>query len=120
MINPTGKNDNSGSNAVIHFVKKYPDYKVVNFDKLDYCSSLRNVEEVEHLPNYKFVKVSYIWKHIYVFINVICLYTGEHPFFRLCIFHLGDRGDRYHHPFRCPDPCRYPFLKFHNNGVYVL
>lgn len=45
-----------GSNAVIHFVKKYPQYKIVNFDKLDYCSSLRNVEEVENYPNYKFVK----------------------------------------------------------------
>ena len=31
-------------------------YQVVCFDKLDYCSSLRNLEEVSHLPNYKFVK----------------------------------------------------------------
>lgn len=45
-----------GSNAVIHFVKKYPQYKIVNFDKLDYCSSLRNVEEIQNAPNYKFIK----------------------------------------------------------------
>lgn len=45
-----------GSNAVIHFVKKYPNYKVVNYDKLDYCSSYTNVEELEKYPNHKFIK----------------------------------------------------------------
>jgi hypothetical protein len=38
-------------------VKKYPTYKIVNFDKLDYCASLVNIEEIAAYPNYTFVKV---------------------------------------------------------------
>jgi UDP-glucose 4,6-dehydratase len=37
-------------------VKKYPQYKIVNFDKLDYCSCLKNLEEISAYPNYTFVK----------------------------------------------------------------
>lgn len=44
-----------GSNAVIHFVKSYPEYKIINYDKLDYCSSLMNLQEVADYPNYKFI-----------------------------------------------------------------
>lgn len=32
------------SHIVIRLVKKYPQYKIVNFDKLDYCSSLKNLK----------------------------------------------------------------------------
>lgn len=39
-------------------VKKYPNYRIVNFDKLDYCSSLKNIESISECPNYTFVKVS--------------------------------------------------------------
>ncbi|ELP85275.1 DTDP-glucose 4,6-dehydratase, putative [Entamoeba invadens IP1] len=42
------------SHVVIHFVTKYPQYQIVNVDKLDYCSSLKNLEEIENAPNYKF------------------------------------------------------------------
>jgi dTDP-glucose 4,6-dehydratase len=45
-----------GSNAVVHFVTKYPQYKIINYDKLDYCSSLANVDEVADRKNYKFIK----------------------------------------------------------------
>jgi len=44
------------SHVVIRFVKKYPHYKIVNLDKLDYCSSLLNLKDIENAPNYKFVK----------------------------------------------------------------
>lgn len=44
------------SNVVCGLVKKYPQYKIVNYDKLDYCSSLKNCSEVEDCDNYKFVK----------------------------------------------------------------
>ena len=47
----------SASHVVIHFVEKYPEYKIVNLDKLDYCSSLKNLTSVESKPNYKFVRV---------------------------------------------------------------
>lgn len=58
----------SASHVVIHFVKKYPQYKIVNLDKLDYCSSLANLKEIENAPNYKFVKVcnySDVFRFIY-------------------------------------------------------
>lgn len=44
------------SHVVILLVKKYPNLKIVNFDKLDYCSCLSNLDEIKNYPNYKFVK----------------------------------------------------------------
>lgn len=35
---------------------KYPDYKIVNYDKLTYAGNLENLEDVEMSPNYKFIK----------------------------------------------------------------
>jgi len=37
-------------------VKKYPHYNFVNFDCLDYCANVKNVEEIQDCSNYKFVK----------------------------------------------------------------
>ena len=42
------------SHVVINLVKKYPEYNIVNIDRLSYCSSLNNVREIENEPNYKF------------------------------------------------------------------
>jgi UDP-glucose 4,6-dehydratase len=39
-------------------VTKYPRYRIVNFDKLDYCSSLKNLDGIAAAPNYTFVKAS--------------------------------------------------------------
>jgi len=44
------------SHVVILMVKKYPQFKIVNFDRLDYCSCLENLDEIKDFPNYKFVK----------------------------------------------------------------
>lgn len=44
------------SHVVLLLVKKYPQYKIVNYDKLDYCSSLLNLKEIEMFRNYHFVK----------------------------------------------------------------
>jgi dTDP-glucose 4,6-dehydratase len=38
------------------FVNKYPDYNVVNLDKLTYAGNLENLQDIENKPNYKFVK----------------------------------------------------------------
>ncbi len=51
----------SGSHVVMLLVKKYPSYRIVNFDKLDYCSSLKNLESISDAPNYTFVKVRGAW-----------------------------------------------------------
>ena len=44
------------SHVAILLCKKYPHYKVVVFDKLDYCACLENLCEIRDLPNFKFVK----------------------------------------------------------------
>ncbi len=45
-----------GSSVVRHFVKKYPDYKIINVDKLTYAGNLENLKDIEHFPNYSFIK----------------------------------------------------------------
>jgi dTDP-glucose 4,6-dehydratase len=45
-----------GSHVVRLFVKKYPEYKIVNLDKLTYAGNLANLKDIEKLPNYTFEK----------------------------------------------------------------
>lgn len=45
-----------GSHVVRLFANKYPDYQIINFDKLTYAGNLENLKDVESLPNYAFVK----------------------------------------------------------------
>lgn len=45
-----------GSHLVRLFVTKYPDYNIVNLDKLTYAGNLENLRDIESLPNYTFVK----------------------------------------------------------------
>ena len=46
-----------GSHVVRLFVNKYPEYNVINLDKLTYAGNLANLKDVEDKPNYKFVKM---------------------------------------------------------------
>lgn len=41
------------SHVVILLVEKYPQYNIVNLDRLDYCSCLENLECLGGKPNYK-------------------------------------------------------------------
>ncbi|MCM1042289.1 MAG: dTDP-glucose 4,6-dehydratase [Bacteroides sp.] len=45
-----------GSHLVRHWVRKYPDTKVVNLDKLTYAGNLENLKDIENMPNYVFEK----------------------------------------------------------------
>ncbi|MDE7347763.1 MAG: dTDP-glucose 4,6-dehydratase [Muribaculaceae bacterium] len=45
-----------GSHVVRLFVNKYPDYHIVNLDKLTYAGNLANLKDIEDRPNYTFVK----------------------------------------------------------------
>jgi dTDP-glucose 4,6-dehydratase len=45
-----------GSHLVRLLVNNYPDYEIVNLDKLTYAGNLSNLEDVEDKPNYRFVK----------------------------------------------------------------
>lgn len=46
-----------GSHVVRLFVNKYPEYKIINLDKLTYAGNLSNLRDIENKPNYKFVKM---------------------------------------------------------------
>ena len=46
-----------GSHVVRLFVNKYPEYKIINLDKLTYAGNLANLKDVENKPNYRFVKM---------------------------------------------------------------
>ncbi len=45
-----------GSHVVRLFVDKYPDYRIINVDKLTYAGNLANLKDVEDRPNYRFVR----------------------------------------------------------------
>ena len=45
-----------GSHVVRLFVTKYPDYRIVNLDKLTYAGNLANLRDIEDSPNYVFEK----------------------------------------------------------------
>ncbi len=45
-----------GSHLTRLFVNKYPNYLIVNLDKLTYAGNLENLKDIEHSANYTFVK----------------------------------------------------------------
>ena len=46
-----------GSHVVRLFVNKYPEYRIINLDKLTYAGNLANLRDIEDKPNYRFVKM---------------------------------------------------------------
>jgi dTDP-glucose 4,6-dehydratase len=62
-----------GSHVVRLFVNKYPDYHIINLDKLTYAGNLANLEDIENKPNYGFVKMD-----ICDFDGVYALMQKEH------------------------------------------
>ncbi len=46
-----------GSHVVRLFVNKYPNYRIINLDKLTYAGNLANLKDIEEKPNYRFVKM---------------------------------------------------------------
>lgn len=57
-----------GSHVVRRLVTKYPNYHIFNLDALTYAGNLENIKDVEHLPNYTFLKGDIVDE---VFINQI-------------------------------------------------
>lgn len=45
-----------GSHVVRLLVNRYPEYHIINLDKLTYAGNLENLKDVEHAPNYTFVR----------------------------------------------------------------
>jgi dTDP-glucose 4,6-dehydratase len=56
MIIITGGAGFIGSHVVRLFVKKYPDYTLLNVDNLTYAGNLENLTDIEKYPNYRFIK----------------------------------------------------------------
>jgi len=44
-----------GSNFILHMMNKYPDYEIVNLDKLTYAGNLENLKSLENNPRYTFI-----------------------------------------------------------------
>ncbi len=38
-------------------VNNHPDYRIINLDKLTYAGNLANLKDIEHKPNYRFVRM---------------------------------------------------------------
>ena len=51
-----------GSHVVRRFVAKYPEYNIVNADKLTYAGNLENLADIEKEKNYKFEKIDIVEK----------------------------------------------------------
>ena len=49
-----------GSHVVRLFVNKYPEYQIVNLDKLTYAGNLANLKDLEDKPNYEFIKADIV------------------------------------------------------------
>jgi len=49
-----------GSHVIRLFVNKYPNYRIVNVDKLTYAGNLENLKDIESEPNYKFVRADIV------------------------------------------------------------
>lgn len=49
-----------GSHVARLFVNKYPEYNIVNLDKLTYAGNLANLKDIEGKPNYTFVKADIV------------------------------------------------------------
>jgi dTDP-glucose 4,6-dehydratase len=45
-----------GSHVVRRFVQNYPDYTIINLDVLTYAGNPENLTDIEHAPNYRFIK----------------------------------------------------------------
>ena len=49
-----------GSHVVRLFVRKYPEYRIINLDKLTYAGNLANLADIEAYPNYVFVRADIV------------------------------------------------------------
>ncbi len=45
-----------GSHVIRRLISKYPNYRIVNFDKLTYAGNLENLKDIDHMDNYVFCK----------------------------------------------------------------
>ncbi len=49
-----------GSHVVRRFVTRYPDYQIINLDKLTYAGNLENLKDIESASNYRFERADIV------------------------------------------------------------
>ncbi|MEW6108964.1 MAG: dTDP-glucose 4,6-dehydratase [Nitrospirota bacterium] len=45
-----------GSNFIRYILSEHPEHAIINLDRLTYAGNLENLKDIEHLPNYRFIK----------------------------------------------------------------
>lgn len=53
-----------GSNFIRHMLAAHPGYEIINLDKLTYAGNPENLQEIENLPNYRFVRGDICDRHL--------------------------------------------------------
>jgi dTDP-glucose 4,6-dehydratase len=64
-----------GSHVVRLFVKKYPDYRIINLDALTYAGNLENLADIDTGPNYVFIKADIL--NAEELVNIFQKYTVD-------------------------------------------
>ncbi len=96
-----------GSNFILYWLKKYPQDKIINLDKLTYAGNLENLKSVESNKNYHFVKGDIIE---FKLVNEI---IKEYQVDTIVHFAAESHVDR-----SILDPL--PFVRTNVEGTYVL
>lgn len=94
-----------GSNFILYWLKKYPQDKIVNLDKLTYAGNLENLKAIEKNANYEFVHGDICNPQL---VNTLAKKTDV-------IIHLAAES---HVDRSILDPA--PFIKTNIEGTYVL
>ena len=94
-----------GSNFILYWLKKYPQDKIVNLDKLTYAGNLENLKSIEKNPNYEFVQGDICNPQL---VNTLTEKTDT-----IVHFAAESHVDR-----SIMDPA--PFIKTNIEGTYVL
>ncbi|HBP26558.1 MAG TPA: dTDP-glucose 4,6-dehydratase [Alphaproteobacteria bacterium] len=96
-----------GSNFVPYFAAKYPEYNIINLDKLTYAGNLANLAECESMPNYTFVQGDICDREL------IDKLFAEHDIRGVIHFAAESHVDN---SIKCPDA----FIKTNINGTFNL
>lgn len=96
-----------GSNFVPYFAAKYPEYNIINLDKLTYAGNLANLAECESMPNYTFVHGDICDREL------IDKLFAEHDIRGVIHFAAESHVDN---SIKCPDA----FIKTNINGTFNL
>ena len=78
-----------GSHVVRRFVNLYPEYQIINLDKLTYAGNLLNLKDIEKKENYRFIKADIVDSG---FINELFLSENIHSVIHLAAESHVDRS----------------------------